>query len=1621
MNYKHIPTLSVKRRNLFLWFFSFFLYSQSFGQCTGIELISNHNTMCQPALFKWVVKNAPTGSTYSWDFGTGVQSGQDTFYAFISNAGKISVTVNIKFPNNSVCKITKSNFVEVFPKPIPAFYSSRKKLCDGADTVTYFDITPNSVKRSWVIDGTNYYNASKKQKHSYASTGIKRLSLVVDDHNGCRSISEFDTVAIIHKDVILDFTADKTSGCIVQSVKFNPTIDSNGLKLTSFKWKFPGGQPNIQFKKEPDTIKFNAVGIYSPSFEVMAENGCIHTLTKPNLMAFGAIDSISLKISDTSVCKGRTIIIENLNKKLPGIFKWSLPGTTSIYKPDQYTCKAKYDTLGKYDLKVIYDYNGCTVTKSLSKVIRVKGVKAEFTSTDYYHCLLPHDVHFKNLSLAYEPGKMIYQWMIYDNSKLLRSSNNINDSFKVRQTGEYDVMLITRHSNGCVDTFRQNNYIRNKEIMPNFGSAFRVGCVGQSIEFTQKTPPSSYKASDKFEWTFYDKNNSKILGTSKSPDPKYSYNDTGFYTVKMIAYNGIGCKDSITKEQFIEIVNPKINFELKNPIICKNEILFGKGKSKPINANFTYLWILKNKNDGTQIYIQDSIINTAISKAGEYNFTFAHQINNGCKDSIVNNNLLKVNGVSAFLQLDTFNGCAPLLVRPKLSITENYHFGNLSNTLLYKWTSTPSYGVIIKGDSTINPEFIFKSNGEYIINMEVINSAGCRHSLNSQKIYVGVKAEMQISDDLVCAGQDVVLTNKSSLNPTKISWILPPETLTNDGVDKNQITTHFKDDATHLIGLVANKLNFCFDTTYRNIKSIIVKANLIALETNMKCAPVYAQFESYSKYADSLKWNFGDGNIVTTTDSYVANIYRYNTGSLKGFDISLIAQSNEGCSDTILKKDYVKVTGPVPSFKLVNNEGCEPLNVVFKNTSSDVFKHYLNYDDGTPLDSNFGKYTYNIISKGLNIQKYRPRMYAVDSLGCKAEFESPDTVVVKQNSKANFVISDSILCENQTVNFIDQSKSVTNSNFYLNKTGETYLPLTNYDITFSNKGIYHITQIVKNANDCIDSAKQKIIVYPNPKAKFILTDTLCKLKLLNFIDRSESEYPIKDFKWEIINQSSHIIFNTVNLKHSFLYSGAASVGLTVTDFNNCSDTRTLNLQVPNPAEIPPGELAVVSVNFDSSVNIVSKPNVYHRFALGNFYHSNTTELIKTINTNSEVKFDYFKQNILNSPVCFDFKTIDVCGYESTLGLKHCTVHLKVEGNKPFTNQLNWTSYQGWEYIDNYKIYRKKQGEANYTLLTTVAPTILSYLDSGLCNLSYTYFVRAAYNDLISNSNTVTNSPKFEFPPTYKDIKNVSVIDNNTIEIKWLPNTNINFYNYVIYKTNVQTYNTDIIYTLTNSYIDKDVNTSLYNYVYQVAETDKCGYESKRQYEGKNIVLNTTTNDYNCFANWDTYKSWRSGVKEYNLQIEKDGTFQTIYNTSNIDSAYTHDQTLETIHGPYCYRIMAVSGDEQDTSFSNISCVISPSTLFLPNAFSPNGDGVNEKIGVRSLFVYDNVDLSGRNFTLEIFNRWGERVYLSHSIDGEWDGIYQGKVVLSGVYIYKLKAMGVDNRVYSLKGTITIIP
>ncbi|MFN6116606.1 MAG: gliding motility-associated C-terminal domain-containing protein, partial [Flavobacteriales bacterium] len=90
-------------------------------------------------------------------------------------------------------------------------------------------------------------------------------------------------------------------------------------------------------------------------------------------------------------------------------------------------------------------------------------------------------------------------------------------------------------------------------------------------------------------------------------------------------------------------------------------------------------------------------------------------------------------------------------------------------------------------------------------------------------------------------------------------------------------------------------------------------------------------------------------------------------------------------------------------------------------------------------------------------------------------------------------------------------------------------------------------------------------------------------------------------------------------------------------------------------------------------------------------------------------------------------------------------------------------------------------------------------------------------------------------------------------------------------------------------------------------------------------------------------------------------------------------------------------------------------LFVPNAFSPNGDGVNDR------FI-PNAPPQDNRALLRIFNRWGEEVFTATDLANGWDGTSGGVAVPDGVYVYLLRATdpcAPTNQV-ELRGHVTLL-
>ncbi len=156
----------------------------------------------------------------------------------------------------------------------------------------------------------------------------------------------------------------------------------------------------------------------------------------------------------------------------------------------------------------------------------------------------------------------------------------------------------------------------------------------------------------------------------------------------------------------------------------------------------------------------------------------------------------------------------------------------------------------------------------------------------------------------------------------------------------------------------------------------------------------------------------------------------------------------------------------------------------------------------------------------------------------------------------------------------------------------------------------------------------------------------------------------------------------------------------------------------------------------------------------------------------------------------------------------------------------------------------------------------------------------------------------------------------------------------------------------------------------------------------------------------TFRAYGSdAVIHHEWQFSTDPEFEILDNrVTQQDLTYTFLN-----EGAYYVRYVGSNADGTCEAFGDTYTVtIGESQLLCPNAFSPNGDGVNDiwRVSYRSLI----------DFKCWIFDRYGKQVYHFDSPDGGWDG----KNAKPGVYYYVIQATGADGKKYKKSGDINVL-
>ena len=221
---------------------------------------------------------------------------------------------------------------------------------------------------------------------------------------------------------------------------------------------------------------------------------------------------------------------------------------------------------------------------------------------------------------------------------------------------------------------------------------------------------------------------------------------------------------------------------------------------------------------------------------------------------------------------------------------------------------------------------------------------------------------------------------------------------------------------------------------------------------------------------------------------------------------------------------------------------------------------------------------------------------------------------------------------------------------------------------------------------------------------------------------------------------------------------------------------------------------------------------------------------------------------------------------------------------------------------------------------------------------------------------------------------------------------------------------DSFSSVQRDFVDQIVKTHDLSYQYKVAVENLCGETFYSYPHNSILLLGEKISDFDLKLNWTSYVNWPEDVERYNIyrRVNSESMYKLVESTS--DTSIILEAGLNGIH--QCFRIAAVRrGKETIMSWSNEACFEFEPVLHVPNAFSPNSDGVNDSFTVISA----NIAV----FEMSIFNRWGEMVFQTFDRYDGWDGMFKGKPAPIDVYVVVIKYQG-NTPEMTYTGNITII-
>ncbi|MEX0966854.1 MAG: PKD domain-containing protein [Bacteroidia bacterium] len=1115
------------------------------------------------------------------------------------------------------------------------------------------------------------------------------------------------------------------------------------------------------------------------------------------------------------------------------------------------------------------------------------------------------------------------------------SSNDATPAHVYTQGGSYNVMLVMRdNSNNCRDTFNFATQVNVTQPVADFTlDTDSVACDRLNAEFTNaSTSANSYR------WHFGDN------GTSHNRHPDYTYKKEGTFDVTLIASMN-GCYDTVTVPQLVTINKAVAGFAMSQQNDCF-----------PITATFTdtstnpVSWLWKFQDGTTSAVQHPQHVFTDKPASGT---TLKITDTNGCEKTVKGS---RIDFVSADFKASTTNGCAPQVI----SFTDQSHqatswlwefgdgdtstlqnpthvyaqngtytvtliiasSGNCHDTLVMEdyieisrpWadfhttsaaTCAPSNVQFFStssdakkwlwsfGDgssSTVeNPAHIYAQPGFYTVKLKIENKQGCIDSIIKDRYIrvLGPISSFSASSQDVCNPATVVFSDSTQ---GAISW----EWNFGDGAESTQRhPTHLYDSSGNYTVSLITKDSFNCQALYVLPSKINVTPTpraSFSLDRDLSCVGDTIPFSNQSTDGTLWNWDFGDGKSSSKKNPN----HIYTAPGI--YTVTLIASTQAGCADTVIKKSILRITGPVADFTLDDSSGCQPVTVEFGHPSANAYSWNWNFGDGNTSDSKDPQHRYD--SAGI----YTVTLEVTDSFNCLVKIEKPQIISVYRMPEAKFSSDPTEGCAPFEVNFHNESKfydhSVWKFEDDLNIVGrDIFINSQDASYTYQNKGAYGVQLVVSTDEGCFDTTSfNPVIVNPTPAPDFTADKTQgCNPSIIQFQNKTPDDSTYS-YQWLLENDT----LSGSDPAYEFDQSGFFDVSLVATSLEGCNDTLTKTDFIEIFDQVPPpaSDLHAVSVLNNNSVEMSWKPSKASDFSHYNVYLRNNVsgnyQQIAQMNQRHDTSFSSTGLNTLKNVYTFIVQTEDICGQslEMDKHQPHSTIELKAVPQGDMV-KLNWNPYAGCG-IQSYKVFRLAPGASTPELLDELPPNSFEFLDETACPRLYSYRIQATRlcgETYHSFSDTAVAKPADSITTLTVDIVRSTVIDDRAVLTEWAKPSvaSAKVSGFTIFRSVDSSFFEEIaeLPAEATSYVDHTAYVKSQNYYYLVRADNRCDIEGKQGNPGSSILLSAeNTEDHNVLLKWSDYHHWKNGVEYFIIEkMDEYGTWQYLEKVKGNENSF----------------------------------------------------------------------------------------------------------------------------------------